>query len=193
MYRDYINRIGDLLLKDIQFINGNTIVDECESGFCQLYDMFKKYKGKRSSIYFIGNGGSAAIAQHMIADFFKNGGLKTQSLYNQANITCLGNDIGYEEIFSKQIESLYQEGDLLVAISSSGNSKNIVNSINTIKKLGGEVITFTGFKEDNECKLLGDFNVYVPIEHYGMVESIHNLILQQVVDFLQEEESSNGN
>ena len=72
--------------------------------------------------------------------------------------------------------------DLLVAISSSGNSANIVRAVMTAQKKQGKVITFSGFKEDNRIKGMGDINVYVPGEHYGMVESIHNLILQQIVD-----------
>ncbi len=71
---------------------------------------------------------------------------------------------------------------MLVAISSSGNSGNIVNAINTVKHKGGKVVTLSGFKLDNQIKAMGDYSVYVPVEHYGIVESVHNLILQQVVD-----------
>jgi D-sedoheptulose 7-phosphate isomerase len=74
----------------------------------------------------------------------------------------------------------------VVAISSSGNSKNIVNAIETAKSRNANVITFTGFKPDNKAKQLGDVNVYVPSEKYGIVESIHNLILQQLVDMIRE-------
>ena len=84
------------------------------------------------------------------------------------------------------MEFLVKKGDLLVAISSSGNSPNIINAIETAKAKGAEVITFTGFLPDNRAKQEGDLNIYVPCEKYGIVESIHNLILQQIVDTIME-------
>lgn len=151
-----------------------------------LLDTFSRHKERQTQLFFIGNGGSAAIASHMTADFMKNGGMNTYSLYDQSVTTCMGNDYGYEYIFSRPLEFLVRDDDLVVAISSSGNSENIVNAIKTVKQKRAEVITFTGFKPDNRVKQMGDINVYVPCEKYGMVESIHNLILQQVVDLIME-------
>ncbi len=149
-----------------------------------LVDTFTAHKEKKSQLFFIGNGGSSAIASHMTADYMKNGGMNTYSLYDNAVTTCMGNDYGYEYIFSRPMEFLIKEGDLLVAISSSGNSANIINAIETARKKGASVITFTGFEENNKAKRMGDVNVYVPCKKYGIVESIHNLILQQVVDLI---------
>jgi D-sedoheptulose 7-phosphate isomerase len=98
----------------------------------------------------------------------------------------MGNDYGYEYIFSRPMEFLVHENDLVVAISSSGNSKDILNAIETAIQRQAAVITFTGFKPDNPAKQMGDINVYVPSEKYGIVESIHNLILQQIVDMIME-------
>lgn len=147
-----------------------------------LIDIFKSIKQCNKSLFFIGNGGSAGIATHMTADFLKNGGIRTISMLQPATITCIGNDYGYEFIFSKQLEIMAEPGDLLVAISSSGNSPNIVNAAKTAREKGCQVMTFTGFKPDNKLRQLGDINVYVPSMFYGHVESIHNMILQQVVD-----------
>ena len=116
----------------------------------------------------------------------KNGGMNTYSLYDNAVTTCMGNDYGYEYIFSRPMEFLVREGDLVAAISSSGNSANIINAIETARIKGASVITFTGFEPDNKAKQMGDVNVYVPCKKYGMVESIHNLMLQQVVDLIME-------
>lgn len=77
-----------------------------------------------------------------------------------------------------------EKGELLVAISSSGNSMNILNAIDVIHDYEGKVLTFTGFEADNNARLAGDMNIYVPSRKYGKVESIHNLILQQIVDEL---------
>lgn len=160
-------------------------------GIQTLVDEFTARKTLRSQIFFVGNGGSAAIASHMTADFMKNGGMNTYSLYDNAVTTCLGNDYGYEYIFSKPLEFLAKPNDLLVAISSSGNSKNIVYALQAAKRQGARVITFTGFRADNRVRQLGDINVYVPSEKYGLVESIHNLILQQIVDMIMERDGVN--
>jgi len=162
---------------------------KCESydtGIQLLLDSFTKHKRENSQIFFIGNGGSSAIASHMTADFMKNGGMNTYSLYDNAVTTCMGNDYGYEYIFSRPMEFLLKEDDLVVVVSSSGNSKSIVNAIGVAKARKARVITFTGFQADNKAKAEGDINVYVPSGKYGIVESIHNLILQQIVDLIME-------
>ena len=157
-------------------------------GIEDLVDMFTIHKTNQSRIFFVGNGGSCAIASHMTADFMKNGGMNTCSLYDSAVMTCVGNDYGYEHIFSKHMEFLVRENDLVIAISSSGNSRNIINAIETAKGKKASVITFTGFLANNRVKQMGDMNVYVPSEKYGIVESIHNLILQQIVDLIMEKD-----
>ncbi len=162
---------------------------KCEDyniGIRLLLKTFFEHKEMESRLFFIGNGGSAAIASHMTADFMKNGGMNTYSLYDNAVATCMGNDYGYEFIFSRPMEFLVKENDLIVAISSSGNSQNIVRAIETTKNRKASVITFTGFSRENSVKKMGDINVYVPSNKYGMVESIHNLILQQIVDMIME-------
>lgn len=168
---------------------GDSSTVKCKSydtGIRLLVDIFTRHKEKQSQLFFIGNGGSCAIASHMTADFMKNGGMNTYSLYDNAVTTCMGNDYGYEFIFSRPLEFLVREDDLIVAISSSGNSKNIINAIEIARMKKATVITFTGFKPDNRVKQMGDINVYVPCEKYGIVESIHNLILQQIVDLITE-------
>lgn len=165
------------------------VTQKCASyddGVKLLVDMFTMHKEKQTWLFFIGNGGSSAIASHMTADYMKNGGMNTYSLYDNAVTTCMGNDYGYEAIFSRPMEFLVKEGDLVVAISSSGNSPNIIAAIKTAKEKGATVVTLTGFSPDNQAKLLGDINVYVPCEKYGIVESVHNIILQQIVDMIME-------
>lgn len=164
-------------------------LDKCtnyEEGIRLLIDRFSYHKERHSQVFFIGNGGSSAIASHMTADFMKNGGMNTYSLYDNAVTTCMGNDYGYEYIFAKPMDFLVKENDLVIAISSSGNSRNILKAIDIAEEKRAEVITFTGFGVDNKAKQLGDINVYVPAGKYGIVESIHNIILQQVVDMIME-------
>jgi D-sedoheptulose 7-phosphate isomerase len=148
----------------------------------QLIKVFIKIKENHHMLYFVGNGGSAGVAIHMTSDYLKNGGICTHSMHDAATITCLGNDFGYEHIFSKQLELVANSGDVLVAVSSSGNSQNILNAVETAKEKECSIITLSGFKKDNRLRYMGDYNIYVPSMSYGMVESIHNIILQQVVD-----------
>lgn len=183
---EYIENLLESINKT-EIISGNAKQHyKYRDAFVILLDEFTKHKSQNSQMFFIGNGGSSAIASHMTADFMKNGGMKTYSLYDNAMLTCMGNDYGYEYIFSKPLEYLLRSDDLLIAISSSGNSNNIINAINVAKSKGSTVITFTGFQANNRVKQMGDINVYVPCSKYGMVESIHNLILQQIVDEIME-------
>ena len=157
-----------------------------DAGMRMLIDVFTEHKLKQAHLFFIGNGGSSAIASHMTADFMKNGGMNTYSLYDNAVTTCMGNDYGYEYIFSHPLRFLGDEGDLLVAISSSGNSKNIVNAIQVAQEKKLRIVTLSGFQKNNRIINRGIYNIYVPSSHYGMVESIHNLILQQIVDAIKQ-------
>lgn len=186
MYNEYIDELI-YNLKETKFYNksGDTYSDYDEA-MDRLVGMFLEVKASGKKVFFVGNGGSAAIAVHMTADFMKNGGMRTYSMYDSSVTTCLGNDYGYEYVFSKQLESAGDAGDLLVAVSSSGNSANIVNAVEAAREQNMKVVTLSGFKPDNRICSMGDCNVHVPVCKYGIVESIHNLILQQIVDVLME-------
>lgn len=183
---EYINKLIETLDYTEIWYGSNRKCLNYNEGISVLVDKFSEHKAKNSQFFFVGNGGSSAIASHMTADFMKNGGMNTYSLYDNAVTTCIGNDYGYEYIFSRPLEFLARKDDLLVAISSSGNSVNIINAIETARAKGVSVITFTGFEADNNVKQLGNVNVYVPCRKYGIVESIHNLILQQIVDIIMD-------
>lgn len=171
-------------------INGDVSYQETVN---KLIKVFIETRDKNKMVYFIGNGGSAGIASHMTVDFLKNGRLRTHSMLDLSVITCLGNDYGYEFIFSEQLKRIAQKDDLLVAISSSGNSANIVNGIGAAKERGCVVITLSGFKPDNRIANLGDYNVHVPSIEYGVVESLHQMILQHVVDEIKYIDERNEN
>ena len=173
------------VLKRTEFKKGNESYIY-EDGIKLLVDIFTEKKREGAKVYFIGNGGSAAIASHMTADFMKNGGMNTVSLYDNAVTTCMGNDYGYQDIFSRPLGFLASQGDLLVAISSSGKSQNIINSIDVAKEKDMEVVTLTGFDSDNPARMSANISVYIPSHKYGIVESIHNLILQEIVDLIME-------
>jgi D-sedoheptulose 7-phosphate isomerase len=133
-------------------------------------------------IYFIGNGGSNAICSHMLEDYAKIAGFRTFSFTDAALITCFSNDYGYENAMAEWLKIYMKENDTLVAISSSGNSKNIIHAANTAKEHKAHVITLSGFKEANPLRQLGDVNYYLPIENYGVVECFHQVILHSMLD-----------
>jgi len=137
-----------------------------------------------NKLIFVGNGGSAAIASHMATDYSMNGGVRSLALNDGSMVTCLGNDLGYEQIFAKQIELYARKGDLLVAISSSGRSANIVQAVIAARKACCAVITFTGFTAENPLRRLGDLNFYIASERYGFVEIGHLTLCHAVLDFL---------
>ncbi len=138
--------------------------------------------GSGKKLMFVGNGGSSTIASHMAEDFSKAANLRALAFNDPAFITCLGNDYGYEHIFSKQIELFAQEGDILVAISSSGESPNIINAVTAAKKIGCWVLTMSGFKSNNQLSKLGNRNIYIPSDQYGFVEIAHLAICHGALD-----------
>ena len=166
------------------------VLKQCSSDIETALDLMCSVYKSKGKILVCGNGGSAAIASHMTSDFKKNGNMKTGALLDASVVTCFGNDFGYEYMYSKQLEQIGSEGDLLVAISSSGNSMNIVNAIAEARNKKMNVITLSGFKPDNKIKGMGDINVYVALEQYGIVESVHVTILQQVVDAILERDGA---
>jgi D-sedoheptulose 7-phosphate isomerase len=134
-------------------------------------------------LIFIGNGGSAAIASHMATDYSKNGGLRSMAMNDGATLTCLSNDLGYENVFAKQIDMLANEGDLLIAISSSGKSPSILRAVDKARERGCSVVTLSGFGGDNPLRKVGDTNFYVASDQYGYVEIAHLTICHTILDF----------
>jgi D-sedoheptulose 7-phosphate isomerase len=135
-----------------------------------------------NKMMFVGNGGSAAIASHMAIDWSKNGGLRSTAFNDASALTCLGNDFGYEHVFAKQIEMHGRDGDLLVAISSSGRSANILNACEAARRGGCRIVTLSGFSADNPLRRLGDVNFYVASGEYGFVEMAHLVLCHTVID-----------
>ena len=144
---------------------------------------------KANKLFFIGNGGSASIANHMATDFLKNAGIPAIAFNDSSLITCLSNDFGYEYVFEKPIDLLAKSGDVLFAISSSGRSKNILNGVKAANKNGCRVITLSGFDSNNPLRSMGEINLYVPSISYGFVESVHSIMCHCIVDTLIKEKS----
>lgn len=135
-----------------------------------------------NKLMFIGNGGSAGIASHCAIDYSKNGGIRSTAFNDGAALTCLANDLGYEQVFAKQIDLHARSGDLLVAISSSGQSPNILNAAKLAHDRGCKVLSLSGFKPNNPLRSLGDWNLYVESSNYGFVEISHLALIHAILD-----------
>ena len=144
--------------------------------------MLLEARKTKRKVLVIGNGGSAAIASHMHTDLCHS--LKIRGLvFNEPPLlTALSNDNGYENAFQRLVELWADPGEVLVAISSSGRSPNILNACRTARAKGLSIITFSGFGEDNPLCLLGDLNFYVASSLYGPVESAHAVLIHHLTD-----------
>ncbi|MDR0881453.1 MAG: SIS domain-containing protein [Candidatus Adiutrix sp.] len=137
------------------------------------------------AIYLIGNGASASMASHFAADVTKNCGIRAVVFTDAALITALGNDHGFENAFALALNRYALPGDLLVAVSSSGNSPNIVRGCQEAAKMKVKTVTVSGKKPDNAIRSIGDINFYVPADSYSLSESAHSMILHHWIDRLE--------
>ena len=135
-----------------------------------------------NKVMFVGNGGSAGICSHMSTDYSKNGGIRSLAFNNGSVLTCLSNDYGYPHVFEEQIKWHGKQGDVLVAISSSGRSENILRAADMGTSIGCYVATLSGFKPDNPLRDKGDLNLFLPSGEYGFVEVGHLALLHAALD-----------
>ena len=149
----------------------------------QLY--IKKIKKYKKKIIIAGNGGSAATSSHFSVDLTKNAKVKAIN-FNEADlITCFSNDYGYEKWLEKAIQYYCEKGDMLILVSSSGESKNIVNAAKYFKKKKyGKLITYTGHKYKNSLNKIGDINFWVNSKSYNLIENVHQFLLLSIVDLI---------
>ena len=164
-------------------INFNS--DEIKKKLINLKKIFITTKKNRKKILIFGNGGSAAIASHFSVDLTKNAKIRCTN-YNEPDlITCFSNDFGYERWVEMAIKYYGNKGDVLIVISSSGKSKNMINAcIAARKKKFSKIITLTGHLVNNPVKKLGDIHLWVNSKAYNYVENIHQFWLLSLVDLI---------
>ena len=148
----------------------------------QAIQLIQNAASNNGIVYVIGNGGSAGIASHFSNDLMKALKIPSQTLYDSNLLTCLANDLGYENIFSYPLHKLLKANDLLVAISSSGKSPNILKGAQAALDKGIPLITLSGFLPQNPLSQMGELNFWIDRSDYGLVETAHFFLLHTIID-----------
>ena len=180
-FKEYLESLHHIISQAEVTDSEQSSVDPVRAIEQTIYWLHEVRDARKKNI-FIGNGGSAAIASHMAIDYSKNGRLPSLAFNDGAALTCMGNDLGYENVFAEQILLHAREGDLLFAISSSGASPNITAAVRRAKEVGCRVVTLSGFREDNPLRRCGELNWYVKSPEYGFVEIAHLVICHTILD-----------
>ena len=147
--------------------------------------LIEKTSNQKGKVILVGNGGSAAMASHVAVDLTKAANIRAIN-FNEADlITCFANDYGYEKWVEKAVDFYADKNDVLILISSSGKSLNMINACKAAKnKKVSKVITFTGHDKNNPLSKLGDINFWIDSKAYNFVENTHQLWLLTIVDLI---------
>tara|TARA_Y100001970_G_scaffold177506_1_gene216297 strand:+ start:12749 stop:13297 length:549 start_codon:yes stop_codon:yes gene_type:complete len=173
-FKDYNKSIFDLLDNfDVSLIDNSV-------------DLILECKQKNGKVYVVGNGGSSSIASHVSVDFVKAAKIPSDTFNNTNLITCFANDYGHDNWVKEAIKGYTKINDILILISSSGTSKNILNAAEYCKNNKIPLITLSGFNANNPLAKLGNVNIHIPSDKYNFVEMAHHIILVSIVDILAE-------
>lgn len=153
-----------------------------------VIDILIRAKNKKRKLFLIGNGASCSMASHLAVDFTKNGGIDSFSINEGTLLTCYSNDFSFGAAYREILKSKMNNNDILIAISSSGRSENILNAVDFVRKnyKNSAVITFSGFKNNNPLSRKGNYNLYLNVNNFGLVESGHAYYLHLLLDLFVE-------
>ena len=181
----YIGEIGSCLSNlSIRDDSGKDI--DVDAAFLRLQEITIQVREQKKSVFLIGNGASASMASHVAADLTKNAHVRTEVFSDLSLITAIANDMSYEQVFAEPLRRRMCNGDMLVAISSSGQSQNILAGVREALRLGGTVTTLSAMRPDNDLRSLGSLNFYIQSQTYGLAESCHATILHYWIDQMVE-------
>ncbi len=154
-----------------------------DNGVEHAGEIIQKTIASKSSIWWVGNGGSASICSHLSQDLLNKLGAKSIFLGDPSLITCMTNDYGYNNVYSRPLEIFVQPGDLLIAISSSGNSENILACADMAIKKGMNLITLSGLSDNNRLwNMKCNLSFFISSNLYGIVEVAHEAILHSIIE-----------
>ena len=176
MYSNEINCYKEKLIKEISSLDNNTID--------KVMNLLLKTRDEGKQVFIMGNGGSGATASHITGDFNKGLSLGKPEgkryrfislVDNSPTVLSLANDLSYDDIFVEQLKNFLTPGDIIIAISGSGNSENVLRAVHYAKEKGNTVIGLTGF-DGGKLKPLSDVSVHVPLDDMQVVEDVHMML-----------------
>ena len=170
------------LLSQLRFTDAQGQPQDSDEAFHLWVNWASRVRNESRTIYLIGNGASASMASHFAADLAKNGHLHTQVFSDVCLLTAVSNDISFEQVYAEPLRRRARPGDLLIAISSSGASPNILRGVEVGRDLGVTIVTLSAFSPDNPLRGLGDLNAYLPATSYGEAETAHATVLHYWMD-----------
>lgn len=170
------------ILSQIEVTNNQKDILSLDEGMEKIIDQIMSIKSSNRKVMIVGNGGSAAIASHVHNDLCKSVGIRALIFNEPSLLTALSNDLSYTVAFENLVNLWADNGDMLIAISSSGKSENILRSAKSASENGCTVITLSGFKNDNPLRFMGQVNFFVPSSEYGYVELIHSILAHYISD-----------
>jgi D-sedoheptulose 7-phosphate isomerase len=177
----YVRTLAESILH-VQVTDSDGANLSLDDGTHRAVEMLLSAGTGASKVLLVGNGGSAAIASHTHNDLSHAVGIPSMVFYDQSLLTTLSNDYGYEFAFERLAELWAAPGDVLIAISSSGKSNNILRTVRVCQARNCHIITFSGFKPDNPLRHMGHLNFYVPAQEYGCVELAHHALTHCMTD-----------
>lgn len=172
--------LADLVATDAQ---GQAVAPD--KAFQRWQGIAENVRAADGTVYLIGNGASASMASHFATDLSKNARIRAQVFTDLSQVTAIGNDISFEQIYAIPLRRNARAGDMLVAISSSGTSSNILAAVEAAHSCHVHVVTLSGFAQDNPLRSRGTLNFYVPAASYGLAETSHAGILHHWMDSLE--------
>ena len=176
----YVDQVNQLLRGTQVSVEDNAV--SLDDGCRRAVDELLRVRRDGRSVFLIGNGGSSAIATHMHNDLMKNVGVRASVFHDVPLMTAITNDDGYARVFSDPLKQWIEAGDVLISVSSSGRSENILRATDLALASGAKVLTLTGFDADNPLRKLGVVNFYVASHAYGLVESAHTVLTHLITD-----------
>ena len=189
MSLDFSLRVGQfsevLLATEFRPINSTSNI-EVENGVLAICKKLLEARNAKKNIYIVGNGGSAGVAAHAVTDLFNVAKLKATTLHESSLLTCMANDFGYENAVARMLGQLLNPADIVIVISSSGNSMNILNAAKWSIKNNRKLVTFTGMLKNNRLNKINKngLSFWVNSKEYNFIEMAQLFYLLSVVDLI---------
>jgi len=179
--RDFYEKLNQTVCK----ADGEII--PLEDAMTRVQELLISLRARDGALWWVGNGGSAAICSHLAQDVMGKLDIRSIAISDAAMLTCSANDFGYASVYSYPLEKMAREGDMVIMISSSGKSDNIIQVSELAHSKGLNTVCLSGFSADNRLfSEYTDVAFYLPSDSYGMVEVGHELLLHCLIETLQE-------